>query len=164
MRNLVPFLFLLLFVISCKEKPKEMKEKSEASQEINKVFLKDTRFGKTLWTMEAKKIEEQRETTWVYSPKIFFGGEKKTSTLVADSGVYVPYTGDMTAFGNVYVETKEGAKLWTSELEWKAKEEKIFTDKEVLIQKKGKIIKGKGLTSDPDLKNIVIHGKVEGYE
>jgi len=165
MKRVLFLLFLLFFPASCKEKTKEIREKPEASQEIRKVHLKDTRFGKTLWTMEAERIEEKHDTTWVYAPKIYFGGEKnRTSTLTADSGLYVPYTGDMVAYGDVYVETEEGAKLWTSELEWRAKEEKIFTEKEVLIKKEGKTIRGKGLTSDPNLKNIVIHGKVEGYE
>ncbi len=162
------FLLILLFsvVVSCKgSKERVETSRHEASQEIKKVYLKDTRYGKTLWTMEAKEIKETRDTTWIYSPKIFFGGEeKKTSTLTADSGFYLPYTGDMVAFGNVYVETEGGAKLWTSKLVWDPHKEQIKTDQEVKIQKDGKLLRGKGLISDPNLKHIVIQGKVEGYE
>lgn len=162
------FFFLSLAVVlsfSCKGKPKEEERVPEASQEIKKVTLRETRFGKTLWIMEADRLEEREDTTWVYSLKIEFVKKgKKTSTLTGDSGLYIPRTGDMTAFGDVSVRTEEGARLWTSELKWQAEKEEIFTDKEVLIKKKGKTIKGKGLISDPELKNIVIQGKVEGYE
>ena len=164
--RLVLVLLLVLQLLSCKERTKE-KPQGEITQEqeINKVFIKETRWGKTLWTLEAERLKERKDTTWIYNFTLkFLKGGKVTSTLTADSGLYLERTGDMTAYGDVYVVTEEGARLWTSLLNWDAKREKIFTDKDVLIKRDGKTIKGKGLTSDPDLENIIIHGRVEGYE
>jgi LPS export ABC transporter protein LptC len=74
-----------------------------------------------------------------------------TSTLRAD---YCYYTKDddlYKATGNVIVKrVANGDRLDTEELYWSYKDEEVFTDKNVIIQQGGELIKGIGLEAKQD--------------
>jgi len=160
------FLLTLIFLLSCKSDEKEKVYPPRGEQEIERFQIIETRWGKKSFVLSAELLEERGDTTLVFQFTVDFYDEKGeiVSTLVADSGVILKKTGDMIALGNVEVKTKEGAVLNTVELHWIEDRKKIVTEKEVVIKKEGKLLKGKGLISDPGLKHIEIKGKVVGYE
>lgn len=160
-------LFLsIFFLFGCKAEEKEQVSLPKGEQEIERFHIVETRWGRKSFELSAKLLEERKDTTWVFDFSVDFFDEKgnKVSTLVADSGVIFKKTGDMIALGNVKVETEDGTLLYTDELLWKEDIKKITTEKEVIIKKEGKVLKGKGLISDPGLKHIEIKGKVLGHE
>jgi LPS export ABC transporter protein LptC len=164
-RFLFPLFISILFLF-CGEEEKEQIPPPTGEQEIEKFQIVETRWGKKSFALTAKILEERNDTTWVFKFKVVFFDEKgeRVSTLTADSGAIFKKTGDMMALGNVLVKTVEGVELISDELLWKEDIRKIVTDKEVLIKRDGKVLKGKGLVSDPGLKHIEIKGKVRGYE
>ena len=132
------------------------------AQEMKKVYIVETLWGEKSWELWADRLEERSDTTWVFELSIgFYSDRKQVSTLFADSGV-VFKNKDLKAFGRVRVETDEGSVLTTETLRWDNEERLIETDDPVTIEKGGKVIRGMGLVSDPNLEHITIRGEIEG--
>ena len=83
----------------------------------------------------------------------FFKNGEHASILRSREGKIDENTNDMTAFGNVKVVSDSGIILYTQELHWKNKIEKISTDKFVTIITDLDTIYGYGFESDQELKN-----------
>lgn len=156
MKKLALFYIMFLIVYSCKKK----KEKSiplKAEEEIFNFEIYESKEGKKLWILKAKKAFVFEEKTKVKKLKIYFLSNKDTSSiLTADSGLVDNKNGNLYAFGNVEVFTKEGAFLKTTFLMWNSERKRIITDKNIYIKDKGREIYGKGLEATPDLKEITI--------
>ena len=76
---------------------------------------------------------------------------KKTNTLQSNHCYYTREKNEYKATGNVVMEglvTNE--KLMTEELFWNIKDEKIFTEKFVMIETESQIIKGEGLEANQE--------------
>ena len=75
----------------------------------------------------------------------------KTNTLKANHCYYTKADNEYKATGNVEMEgLQSNEKLVTEELFWNIKDEKIYTDKAVMIVTENQIIKGKGLEADQE--------------
>lgn len=81
----------------------------------------------------------------------------KTTTLTSDKGKVDDKTKNLYALGNVVAVSDSGDTLWTDELMWNNKKEKITTDKFVTISTKKERIEGYGFESDQHLKNYVVY-------
>lgn len=85
-----------------------------------------------------------------------------TSLLTADSGVIREKTEMLEVFGDVRVITRDSVRLTTTQLAWDPKISKIISDSFVTAQRGGDIIRGYGMVSDPDLKNIIFKRQISG--
>jgi len=161
------WILVALFPLSCTQKrPEETTRGKQREEEASRIKVTQTQLDKKVWELLAEKLISRGDTTWIYNFTVHFFDEEgeKTSTLTADSGFIFQDTGDMIALGDVEVVTKDSSRLKTNSLKWKEKERKITSDDDVLIERKGKMIRGRGLITDPNLEHIVIEGKVIGYE
>ena len=75
----------------------------------------------------------------------------KTSELSAREGEIDRMTRDMTARGNVVLQTAEGTRMSTDHLQFLNRSQKIVTDGFVEIVRGRDVLTGYGLETDPDL-------------
>ncbi len=79
-----------------------------------------------------------------------------TSYLTADSGIVNNQTNDLEAIGNVYAHSDSGTSLWTQQLFWNSKTQKVTSNIFVRIVSPKETLQGVGFESDRDLRNYRI--------
>lgn len=79
------------------------------------------------------------------------------STLTALTGELQEATQDMIARGSVMVRS-EDSSIRTEELRYDPAQDLVSTDQQTEIVQRGNVIRGRGVTADPGLKNIRIRG------
>ncbi|NIA22905.1 MAG: LPS export ABC transporter periplasmic protein LptC [Proteobacteria bacterium] len=157
------FLLLLLFLVSCSN---EKVVKNKESEYLTDFTINTTRKGYKEWTLEAKKaIQNPGDSVIVIFDYnlIFFKKDSFDSYLKADSGLFYPDKGDLYAYKNVFVLTKDSVELRTDSLFWDNSEKILHAPGEILLKQNGMLLKGKDLTSRSNLREIVIKN-VEGRE
>jgi LPS export ABC transporter protein LptC len=82
-------------------------------------------------------------------------GDQK-SILTSDEGKYFDRTQNMLAIGNVILLSKNGSKLYSQELLWENREEKVISEVPVKITTETDTLFGDTFKSDPDLINYEI--------
>lgn len=85
-----------------------------------------------------------------------------TSTLRADSGEFHRTSRDMRVWGDVVITNAEGTELLTGWLRWIEQTELVSTLDTVLVRRDTHIMRGTGLESDPELRNVRILRDVVG--
>lgn len=79
-----------------------------------------------------------------------------TSYLTADSGIVNNQTNDLEAIGNVYAHSDSGTSLWTQQLFWNQKTQKVTSNVFVKIVSPKETLQGIGFESNRDLSNYRI--------
>lgn len=156
--------FLLVFIVVFVACEKQNTTDLETKEETLSSFVLSNYKGSYLeWKLTAEDAKIS-DTTVIHQLKLEFFDEdlQPTSKLEADSGYIFHKTNDLKAMGHIVVKSKDSVMLWTDELNWSEEKQKIFTDSEVKYTKGNQIYRGKGLESDPNLKNIVIKESFRG--
>lgn len=161
-----PLFLLFLLLISCRGEEKKEVKKGEAGNKLEGVRIVESRFGRKSFELNARKIIESEDTTYIYDfSVIFFGSESETlSSLRADSGIYVASSGNIVAMGDVKVISQDGTKIRGDELFYDESKKMIYSRRRVEIKRKGKTIVSEGFESDPSLRHIRLLGEVRGHE
>ena len=81
---------------------------------------------------------------------------RHTSYLTADSGIVNNLTNDLQAIDNVYAHSDSGTSLWTQQLFWNNKTQKVTSNVFVRIVSPREKLQGFGFESDRDLRNYRI--------
>jgi LPS export ABC transporter protein LptC len=157
-------MFLLVFVLfffSCENKKTTEVEIKEES--LSSFILRNYKGSRLKWKLTAEDAKIS-DTTLIHQLELEFFDENSqlSSRLKADSGYVIHETNDLKAVGNIVIKSSDSVTLWTEELNWSEKRQKIFTDKEVKYSKDKEIYKGRGLEADPDLKHIFIKERFSG--
>ncbi len=159
------YIFILLMIAGLFGCEKENNlEITKESERVTSFTLKEVNKSSLQWELKGKRAVYLRDTIVIYELQLFFYNREGsfTSELKADSGYVFENTKDLRAMGNVIVQSKDSTILWTRELNWIQKEQKIQTESPVKYKKGDKIYTGKGLESDSDLKHIIIKEKFQG--
>ena len=82
--------------------------------------------------------------------------------MTADSGVIREKTETLEVFGDVRITTRDSVRLVTTQLAWDPKISKIVSDSLVTARRESDVVRGYGMVSDPDLKNIVFKRQISG--
>lgn len=161
MRYLTVFM-AILFVFYC-ERSEELKVQ-KTDERITAFTLNEAHGDLLQWELQGESAFYRRDTIIVYCflLKFYNNDGIVKSTLRADSGYVFEKTNDLKALGNVVVESNNSTTLWTEELNWIEKKQKIQTDSTIKYKKGNKIYSGIGMESDPDLKRIIIKKKFHG--
>ena len=157
-------IFLLVFIftfISCDRGDKS--ELGITEETLSSFILKNYEGNQLMWKLTAEDARIS-DTTVIHNLELEFYQEdlQPSSKLKADSGYIFNETNDFKAVGHIVVKSSDSVTLWTDELRWSEEKQKIFTDSEVRYSKGDQMYKGKGLESDPNLKNIVIKESFKG--
>ena len=111
-----------------------------------------------------EKYNKQDSTlAWVLDVNFFDNTGKKTSHLIADSGIVRETVQWMVANGNVVVTSYEdSSRLETEQLFWNGLDRKVTTEAFVTIYQDGDTLQGYGFEADQDLKGFKIKKQARG--
>lgn len=160
MRGCLPILTVLLVISSCVEDKREWTNEpsdKRPSAIIQGFDLTSTIRGKKQWEFHSEKARLFREQKMILAETIrvdYFSDDKIVSTLTSKECKLNVETHDTLAYGNVKLVTERGEVLYTEELEWKADEEKIYTDKPVTVIYGKNVIYAEGLKADANLRKM----------
>jgi LPS export ABC transporter protein LptC len=87
----------------------------------------------------------------------------KDAVLTSDHGRYSTRLGNMTAFGNVVVNTEDGRRIVTPELHYNQAANQFTSDSQFVMTEPGRRIAGVGFRSDPGLKNVQVLAGASGF-
>ncbi len=136
-------------------------------QEVDDFALTETDEGRPQWKLYAQHAAtySARNLTTANGIRVdFFGDDgKRSSTLTSREGEINNRTRDMTARGNVVLETTEGTRLTTEVLRYLNQRQKIVVpdDQLVRVQRAGDVLTGYGFESDPDLSHYEFRHRVQ---
>jgi LPS export ABC transporter protein LptC len=127
-------------------------------QEVSDFEATETDQGAPQWKMYARSAATYRARNTVVARglRIDFFDEKgeRSSTLTAREGEMNDLTHDMTARGAVVIQTTEGTRMSTDELQFLNKQQRIQTESFVRVDRRGDVLTGYGFESDPELKDF----------
>ena len=87
----------------------------------------------------------------------------KDAVLTSDRGRYSTRLGNMTAYGNVIVNTEDGRRIETPELHYNEGANQFTSDSQFVMTEPGRRIAGVGFRSDPGLKNVQVLSGASGF-
>jgi len=126
--------------------------------EVEDFTVTETDSGRTQWTLFAKSAAtfSARDLVTARTLRIDFFDEKgkQSSELVAREGELYQRTRDMTARGNVVLQTVKGERMTTEEVHFLNSLRRIQSDKLVRVEKEGSVLEGVGFESDPNLQHF----------
>jgi LPS export ABC transporter protein LptC len=128
-------------------------------QEVSDFAVTETDQGSPLWTLHARYAAtyNARNMVTARSVRVDFFDEKgeRTSTLTSREGDLNQRTHDMTARGNVVLQTTEGTRLSSEELKFLNREQRVMVPDDVLVrvERAGSVLTGYGFESDPELRH-----------
>jgi len=85
----------------------------------------------------------------------------RSSTLTAREGELNQQRRDMVARGNVVLQTTEGTRMSTEELQFINQRQRIVSDVFVRVERAGDVLTGIGFESDPNLEHFEFKKKVQ---
>ena len=134
-------------------------------QEVSDFEASETDQGALQWKMYARSAAtyKSRNTVIAHGVRIdFFGDDgKRSSTLTAREGEMNDLTRDMTARGDVVIQTTEGTRMTTDQLQFLNKRQRIETEAFVRVDRRGDVLTGWGFESDPELKDFQFKRQVK---
>lgn len=86
----------------------------------------------------------------------------KDAVLTSDRGRYSTRLGNMTAYGNVVVNTEDGRSIVTPELHYNQASNQFSSDSQFVMTEPGRRVAGVGFRSDPGLKNVQVLSGASG--
>jgi len=134
-------------------------------EEVTDFVLRETDQGHPQWTLYAKwAASYAARDIWVARDvRLDFFDEKdghRSSELTAREGEIQKQTRNMTARGNVVLQTAEGTRMTTEELHFENNNQQITSDKLVRVEREGDVLTGVGFTGDRDLRHFEFKSRV----
>ena len=134
-------------------------------QEVSDFEATETDLGAVQWKMYARSAAtyRARNTVLARGLRIDFFDEKgeRASTLTAREGEMNDLSHDMTARGEVVIQTTEGTRMTTDQLQFFNKRQRIQTESFVRVDRRGDVLTGWGFESDPQLKDFQFKRQVK---
>ena len=158
-------LALLLLVSGCGTERSSVQSRAAGSlpdQEVFEFVTAETEQGAPRWTLYARYAATYnvRNLTVVRGVRVDFFDEQgaQSSELTAREGEMQSLTHDMTARGDVVLQTREGTRMSTQEIHFLNRTQKIVCPPEqmVRVEDNGDVLTGYGFESDPGLRSYEI--------
>ena len=134
-------------------------------QEVSDFVVTETDAGQPQWTLYARSaaIYNARNAIVARGVRVDFFDEKgvRSSTLTAREGEMNQQRRDMVARGNVVLQTTEGTRMSTEELQFLNQRQRIISDRFVRVERAGDVLTGVGFESDPGLQHFEFKRKVQ---
>jgi LPS export ABC transporter protein LptC len=165
-------LALLLLAAGCGEKRSSVPSQAAGElpdQEVSDFAITETVQGALQWKLYARYAATYygRNVVVARAIRVDFFDEQgaQTSELIAREGEIQQQTRDMTARGNVVLQTREGTRMSTQEIRFLNREQLIVSPIEQLVRVEragGNVLTGYGFQSDPELKRYEFKRRVQG--
>ena len=136
-------------------------------QEVSDFVLTETDEGRPQWKLYARYAATYNARNVIVARSIrvdfFDENAEETSELTAREGEIRLQSRDMTARGNVVLQTREGTRMSTELIQFLNREQRIVSpeDQMVRVERGGDVLTGYGFESDPDLQHFEFKRQVE---
>lgn len=156
------YIFLIILLFYCSRPDNQVPVENNNQKEIPEQEMWNSVYNWTKNGLKFVNVQYGHMQKFAKSDSIFlddsvtvdfFKDGEHSSVLYSSMGKIDEKTNNMTAIGNVSVFSDSGITLYTQELHWVDKIEKIKTDKFVTIITELDTIWGYGFESDQNLKN-----------
>jgi len=159
---------VLIGIPACGESPRMSSVPAAGElpdQEVSDFEATKTDLGAVQWKMYARSAAtyRARNTVLARGLRIDFFDEKgeRASTLTSREGEMNDLSHDMTARGDVVIQTTEGTRMTTDQLQFRNKQQRIQTESFVRVDRRGALLTGWGFESDPQLKDFQFKRQVK---
>jgi len=159
---------VLIGIPACGESPRMSSVPAAGElpdQEVSDFEATETDLGAVQWKMYARSAATYRARNTVVARglRIDFFDEKgeRASTLTAREGEMNDLTHDMIARTDVVIQTTEGTRMTTDQLQFLNKRQRIQTESFVRVDRRGDVLTGWGFESDPQLKDFQFKRQVK---
>lgn len=154
--NLKLFFIIFCLFFSCSKKDIEKKDMPTALEYIENFKMKHTKDGKAMWELKAKTAtylsEDIVELTDI---EMRFFSDSKKSIITAATARINQKTSDIETSGVTTLKSKDKT-IYTTDVRFSSRENKIYTNKNVEIITEDARIKGTSMVSDPMMESIVL--------
>lgn len=164
----VALLFVLAFA-GCEKAEQPTLHQSledQADRIMHNASMEFTEEGLLTAKLNSEKLLffDDRHIIWGYEIHVdFFDRDGRLAgILLADSGWVKSETREVTVYGNVKVDMDDGTRLWADSLSYYPGVERIKTQSDVRIERRGENISGNSFDSDLNFEDIRISGNVSG--
>src|SRR5262249_33886728 len=134
-------------------------------QEVTDFTVSETDLGRVEWKLYAgyAATYSARNVVLVRRLRVDFYDDKgqKSSELQAREGEMNQMTRDMTARGNVVIQTTNGVRMQTESARFLNKSQKIVTEDFVRVERADDVLTGYGFESDPGLEHFQFKREVK---
>ena len=164
MRKTIHILLCLCCVWACSKIPEEAETQQETDfpdQESWNSEIVLTKEGRKNAIIVAGHLLRYQDRSEIFMDDTvcvdFYNAEQShLSHLISLSAEVNEQTNDLVARGNVSVESDSGVTLYTEEIRWNHKEEKIVSEVEIMLVTDQDTLTGIGFESDSNLENWLI--------
>jgi len=151
----------IILMAGCSSEPPSQAFVGGAEQTLENFTTFTTKNGRKNWEMTAAaaKIFEKKNMVEVNKFTVdFFSQDGKTvkGRLSAGKGRIDTLKNDFYTEGKSVLKTPDNEVLKTSDLYYKAGIGMIYSDTDVILERKDAVITGKGMEATPDLSSIII--------
>jgi len=152
--------FLSVSFSSCKTEKTVIEETPPMSEQaVEKFTITETEYGKLKMVLESEAalINEDKKRAYLKLPRVkFYKDGNYVSTLVTESAEINLETYDVSGKGKCTVDTANNEHLQTTDLQYNAKKDIVYSKNNVKMTRNGETIYGKGFEADTKLEKIVI--------
>ncbi|MBU1598544.1 LPS export ABC transporter periplasmic protein LptC [bacterium] len=152
--------WLLLFLILEAGCQKEAKKIESPSPGFHKTVLTSSKGGEKVWKLMCDNVRMEEEMTHLSKIVLLLYKDKNICKITADSGILDQKNGIIELFSNVEATGADKIKLQTEKLTWNEKERSLATESEVIFQKEGLILSGRGFIAETDFSSMKIKNGV----
>ncbi|MDR2426700.1 MAG: LPS export ABC transporter periplasmic protein LptC [Endomicrobium sp.] len=128
-------------------------------QLVEQFTITETEEGKLKMVLESDSaiINEEKKEAVLKLPKIkFYKNGEYVSTLVTESAAIDLDTYDVLGYGKCTVDSANNEHLQTTDLQYNAKKNVVFSNNNVKLTRRNEIVYGKGFEADTNLEKIII--------
>lgn len=116
--------------------------------------------GKKKWQVEGQTADIFSQIVQLDEVVAKAYGDERTIVLTSDEGRFDKVSNDVLLEQNVVATTSDGIRLFTDQMNWKAKEERMSSDGYVVVQKDKVESVGTGAQAEPGLKTFQLNKAV----
>ncbi len=163
-------LFLLIFFVGCRNKNNIIKKVDIKETDLNPTIIEfsliKTKNGKIVWEMKANRavIDDKEKVIKVNKGvlKIYDTNDAKTNIaqIKFEFAKYDTNTENIVFLGKNIIDTIENEKIIAYDINYIYKDNKIYSEKEIEINRNGNIIKGIGFETLDNFQTIRIYKNV----
>jgi len=157
------FVFIALvsvLIAGCKAEKTVIEEMPPMEEQaVEKFTITETEAGKLKMILESESavINEEKKRAHLKLPRVkFYQDGQYSSTLVSESADINLETYDISGHGKCTVDTVNNERLETTNLQYNAKENKVYSKNDVIIKRQNETVFGKSFEADTKLDKIVI--------
>lgn len=139
-------------------------EDEKAEVKIDRIHYSGTKDGRIEWELDADSAERSKTEDLTVFENVrvnFYSKDDKRYTLTAKEGRFREAAGEITAVGDVEMDSEEGYRIKSESVTYFLKEKRIASDEFVSMTSEGIDLSGTGLEFEVEKGTVVLRKEVK---